>query len=70
MSASSTDWRVKLCHYVPVNSRSYEVNSGTTGSFGVPAGKDDGRSGLEIETLDSFALERWEVRPRADCLMD
>lgn len=32
---------------------------GTTGSFGVPAETDDKK--LELETLDSFALERWEV---------
>jgi len=32
---------------------------GTTGSFGVPAEKDEKKP--EVNFLDSFALERWEV---------
>jgi len=32
---------------------------GTTGSFGVPAEKDEKKP--EVDSLDSFALERWEV---------
>ena len=34
--------------------------SGTTGSFGAPAEKDKGRP-TSIDTLDAYALERWEV---------
>ncbi|KAF9449749.1 transcription factor Tfb2 [Macrolepiota fuliginosa MF-IS2] len=37
------------------------TGGGTSGSFGVPAEKDDKRSGPDLETLDSFALERWET---------
>ena len=36
---------------------------GTSGSFGLPSEKDDKRSDVDIEFLDVFALERWEVRP-------
>lgn len=35
---------------------------GTTGSFGVPAEKDEKRPPMDIEGLDGYALERWEVR--------
>lgn len=34
---------------------------GTTGSFGVPAEKDEKRPPMDIEGLDAYALERWEV---------
>ena len=36
--------------------------SGSSGSFGVPAEKDPRHPSPGIETLDAFALERWEVR--------
>jgi len=39
-----------------------DASSGTSGSFGVPAEKEDKRQGVELESLDNFALERWEVR--------
>lgn len=38
------------------------INSGTTGSFGVPAENDEKRPPLDVEALDGYALERWEVR--------
>lgn len=34
---------------------------GTTGSFGVPADKDDKRPSIGVDTLDAYALERWET---------
>lgn len=34
---------------------------GTSGSFGVPAPPDDKRIPTDLDTLDAFALERWEV---------
>lgn len=37
------------------------VSRGTTGSFGAPADKDDKRQPTSIDTLDAYALERWEV---------
>lgn len=37
------------------------MHSGTTGSFGVPAQKDDKHGPPDIKTLDGYALERWEV---------
>ncbi|KAG9315383.1 transcription factor Tfb2 [Chiua virens] len=37
------------------------TGGGTTGSFGVPADKDDKRQSTAIDTLDSYALERWET---------
>lgn len=37
------------------------VSRGTTSSFGVPAEKDDKRQTTAIDTLDAYALERWEV---------
>ncbi|KAF9269270.1 transcription factor Tfb2 [Marasmius fiardii PR-910] len=37
------------------------TGGGTTGSFGVPAEKDEKRLPLDIEGLDSYALERWET---------
>jgi len=42
--------------------RTKDSSSGTSGSFGVPAEKEDKRQGVELESLDNFALERWEVR--------
>ncbi|KAH7884775.1 transcription factor Tfb2 [Phlebopus sp. FC_14] len=36
------------------------TGGGTTGSFGVPAEKDDKRS-TTLDTLDAYALERWET---------
>lgn len=38
----------------------YDVRSGSSGSFGVPADKDEKR--LPLTSLDGYALERWEVR--------
>ncbi|KAF7977038.1 hypothetical protein HWV62_4800 [Athelia sp. TMB] len=37
------------------------TGGGTTGSFGVPAQKDDKHGPPEINTLDGYALERWET---------
>lgn len=37
------------------------TGGGISGSFGVPAEKDDKQPGPDIEALDSFALERWET---------
>lgn len=37
------------------------ISRGTTGSFGIPAEKDDKRHPTAIDTLDGYALERWEV---------
>ena len=38
------------------------LKRGTSGSFGVPSEKDDKKQSVDLETLDSFALEKWEVR--------
>jgi len=38
-----------------------DIRSGNSGSFGVPAEPDEKRLGLDIDGLDSYALERWEV---------
>ncbi|KAF9238530.1 transcription factor Tfb2 [Melanogaster broomeanus] len=37
------------------------TGGGTTGSFGVPADKDEKRQLTNIDTLDAYALERWET---------
>ena len=37
------------------------IRSGNSGSFGVPAEPDEKRPGLDIDGLDGYALERWEV---------
>ncbi|KAF8552043.1 transcription factor Tfb2 [Imleria badia] len=37
------------------------TGGGTTSSFGVPAEKDDKRHPTAIDTLDGYALERWET---------
>ncbi|KAJ3906394.1 transcription factor Tfb2 [Lentinula edodes] len=37
------------------------TGGGTTGSFGVPAEKDEKRPPMDIEGLDGYALERWET---------
>ncbi|KAH7920231.1 transcription factor Tfb2 [Leucogyrophana mollusca] len=37
------------------------TGGGSTGSFGVPAEKDDKRQPGGIEVLDAYALERWET---------
>ncbi|KAF8629954.1 hypothetical protein AX17_005520 [Amanita inopinata Kibby_2008] len=37
------------------------TGGGTSGSFGVPAEKDEKRPPPSVETLDNFALERWET---------
>ncbi|KIJ62840.1 hypothetical protein HYDPIDRAFT_176279 [Hydnomerulius pinastri MD-312] len=37
------------------------TGGGSTSSFGVPAEKDDKRQPSGLETLDSYALERWET---------
>ncbi|KDR78688.1 hypothetical protein GALMADRAFT_244190 [Galerina marginata CBS 339.88] len=37
------------------------TGGGTSGSFGVPADKDDKRQGIDLEALDGYALERWET---------
>ena len=39
---------------------------GTSGSFGVPSEKDDKKQSVDLETLDNFALEKWEVRILVD----
>ena len=43
------------------------LKRGTSGSFGVPSEKD--KQGADLETLDSFALEKWEVRILVDSIM-
>jgi len=42
------------------------LERGTSGSFGVPSEKEDKRQAVDLETLDSFALEKWEVRILVD----
>ncbi|KAJ3982165.1 transcription factor Tfb2-domain-containing protein [Lentinula detonsa] len=37
------------------------TGGGLTGSFGVPAEKDEKRPPMDIEGLDGYALERWET---------
>ncbi|KAF7375291.1 RNA polymerase II transcription factor B subunit 2 [Mycena sanguinolenta] len=37
------------------------TGGGTTGSFGVPAPKDDKYPAMGIDELDGYALERWET---------
>ncbi|TFK68236.1 transcription factor Tfb2 [Pluteus cervinus] len=37
------------------------TGGGTSGSFGIPAEPDEKRPSISIETLDSYALERWET---------
>ncbi|KAJ7173953.1 transcription factor Tfb2-domain-containing protein [Mycena crocata] len=37
------------------------TGGGTTGSFGVPAPKDDKHPPMSIDGLDGYALERWET---------
>lgn len=57
--AASHRWRVRR----PLFLRRLTLifHSGSSGSFGVPAGKDENHSSLSIDTLDAYALERWEV---------
>ena len=38
------------------------LKRGTSGSFGVPSEKEDKKHSVDLETLDNFALEKWEVR--------
>jgi hypothetical protein len=38
------------------------THRGTSGSFGAPAEKDGKHSVPSTDTLDAYALERWEVR--------
>ena len=42
---------------------SLTFRSGSSGSFGVPANRDESHPPPSVETLDAYALERWEVRP-------
>ncbi|KIJ14446.1 hypothetical protein PAXINDRAFT_135073 [Paxillus involutus ATCC 200175] len=37
------------------------TGGGSTGSFGVPTEKDERRQFTDIDTLDAYALERWET---------
>ena len=37
------------------------LGSGSSGSFGVPAGRDENHVSPSVDTLDAYALERWEV---------
>ncbi|KAF7327323.1 RNA polymerase II transcription factor B subunit 2 [Mycena kentingensis (nom. inval.)] len=37
------------------------TGGGATGSFGVPAAPDDKNPSMSVETLDGYALERWET---------
>ncbi|KAF8963144.1 transcription factor Tfb2-domain-containing protein [Flammula alnicola] len=37
------------------------TGGGTSGSFGVPAERDDKRQPFDLDSLDAFALERWET---------
>ena len=39
------------------------LKRGTSGSFGVPSEKEQS---VDLETLDNFALEKWEVRILVD----
>ena len=41
---------------------------GTSGSFGVPSEKEDKKQSVDLETLDNFALEKWEVRIQVDSI--
>ena len=45
------------------------LKRGTSGSFGVPSEKDDKKQSVDLETLDSFALEKWEVRISVDSIL-
>ncbi len=47
--------------YFRISSSINATCRGTSGSFGVPAPPDDKRTPTDLETLDAFALERWEV---------
>ncbi|KAG7086752.1 hypothetical protein E1B28_002684 [Marasmius oreades] len=51
--ALNTTFKTSLRHAI--------TGGGTTGSFGVPAEKDEKRLPLDVEGLDSYALERWET---------
>ena len=44
------------------------LERGTSGSFGVPSEKEDKKQAVDLETLDGFALEKWEVRILQDLL--
>lgn len=37
------------------------TGGGTSGSFGVPPDKEDKKQAVDLETFDSFALEKWET---------
>ena len=43
------------------------LERGITGSFGVPS--EDKKQGADLETLDSFALGKWEVRILVDSIL-
>jgi hypothetical protein len=57
-----------------INLKKTDFNtSGTSGSFGLPAESDDKKQPMDLESLDNFALERWEVcysLPRGRILFD
>jgi hypothetical protein len=43
------------------------LKRGTSGSFGVPSSeKENKKESVDLETLDNFALEKWEVRILVD----
>ena len=46
---------------ISVISANQSRNSGTSGSFGILAENDDKHPHPDIESLDAYALERWEV---------
>ncbi|PPQ84028.1 hypothetical protein CVT25_000574 [Psilocybe cyanescens] len=37
------------------------TGGGTSGSFNIPAEKDDKRQAFDLRTFDGFSLERWRV---------
>ena len=43
------------------------LKRGTSGSFGVPS--EDKKQSVDLETLDNFALEKWEVRILVDSIL-
>lgn len=45
------------------------LKRGSSGSFGVPSEKEDKKQSVDLETLDNFALEKWEVRILVDSIL-
>ena len=53
-------------HHWSYSEQQLKLRRGTSGSFGVPAERDDKRPPFDIEALDGYALERWEVGSNPD----